>query len=351
MNALNDMRQPRVEWEAGLQGIGVLVSDSLMFQRGEPMGSDEHLGNFHGLALPLLKRGIPVAPVQLENVTLDRYLAGFRILFLTYHGMKPLSPEVHPALAAWVRSGGVLILCDDDTDPYNRVRAWWNAEGTNAGIPRQALFQTLGITDDPFSTPAAASGIAVGEGAVIWVQRSPAALSRAADGDQPVVTAAQQAARRLHQQWSESAALVLRRGPYVVAAAVDESESPAHPPLRGRWINLFDPHLTVQHSVALEPGSRRLLVDLDKASSTLPTVVAAACKALPRASGPQEWSWVVEGVAATPAIVLLSCPRAPASVSLEGAASPDFRYSAEDRLLWIRFENQDHPRSLTVRLP
>ena len=69
MNALNDMNQPKVEWDCGTTGIGVLVSDSLMFERGDPAPSDAHLGHIYGLAMPLLKHGIPVTPVQLENVT------------------------------------------------------------------------------------------------------------------------------------------------------------------------------------------------------------------------------------------------------------------------------------------
>ena len=114
MNALNDMNQPRVEWDCGTSGLGVLVSDSLMFQRGEPNGSDPHLSQVYGLALPLLKRGLPVTPVQLENLTAPRYLDGFRLLLLTYHGMKPLSADVHAALGNWVKAGGTLVVVDDD---------------------------------------------------------------------------------------------------------------------------------------------------------------------------------------------------------------------------------------------
>ena len=36
MNALNDMDQRRVEWDCGTTGIGLLISDSLMFERGDP---------------------------------------------------------------------------------------------------------------------------------------------------------------------------------------------------------------------------------------------------------------------------------------------------------------------------
>ena len=58
-----------VSWDCGTRGIGVVVSDSMMFQRGEPNPSDQDLGSFYGLAMPLVKHGIPAEPVQLENAT------------------------------------------------------------------------------------------------------------------------------------------------------------------------------------------------------------------------------------------------------------------------------------------
>ena len=80
---------------------GVLISDSLMFQRGQPTPSDPHLGNVYGLAMPLVKHGIPVAPIQLENVVVSNYLDNVRVLLLSYDGQKALSPEVHAPLADW----------------------------------------------------------------------------------------------------------------------------------------------------------------------------------------------------------------------------------------------------------
>ncbi|MDB6071077.1 MAG: hypothetical protein JWL81_2248, partial [Verrucomicrobiales bacterium] len=39
MQALNNMKQPDVRWDCGTQGVGVVISDSLMFQRGDPSPS------------------------------------------------------------------------------------------------------------------------------------------------------------------------------------------------------------------------------------------------------------------------------------------------------------------------
>lgn len=143
-SALEDMNQASNRWDCGTARLGVLVSDSLMFQRGDPSPSDPHLSHFYGLALPLLKRGMPVTPVQLENLTVRDSLKAFDVLFLSYDGQKPLLPEVHAPLADWVRAGGVLVVWDDDADPYLAVRDWWNSEGRTYSTPAPASLRATG---------------------------------------------------------------------------------------------------------------------------------------------------------------------------------------------------------------
>jgi len=365
MNALNDMDQRRVEWDCGTTGIGLLVSDSMMFQRGDPTPSDPDLSHVYGLALPLLKRGMPVTPVQLENVTLPDYLKGFRVLLLSYHGMKPLTPDVHCSLAAWVKRGGVLVVCDDDTDPYNAVREWWNSDGCHYATPREHLFAQLGmggttnlvaadgsrrILSAPKSAPTAVGGydMNVGKGGLIWMRENPASLATNAEGDARLVATVKQAAAHAKLKWRETNYLLLRRGPYILAAGLDESVAGEPKTIRGRWVNLFDPELRVQQAVTLTPGSRFFLVDLEAVRGRQPQVVASACKALPTKAGAHRFALTVEGVANTPAVVLLRAPTAPRSVTLAGQALESLHYSAEGRLLWLQFTNEAKPRELTI---
>ena len=355
INTLNDMNQPRVQWDCGTTGIGVIIGDSLMFERGRPNASEEHLSQFYGLALPLLKRGIPVTPVQLENVILPDYLKGFRVLLLTYNGMKPLSPDVHRSLANWVKGGGVLIVCDDDTDPYNAVREWWNSEGRHYRTPREDLFKELGFTpadasqrtNAPQGAPADVSSD-VGKGSVIWVRENPASLAASTEGDSRVVAVVKKAAARTGLAWRETNYLLLRRGPYVLAAGLDESISAAPKVLQGRWVNLFDPELRVQKAVTLSPGSRLFLLDLEAVRDSQPRVLASACKALESKGAGSSLALTVEGVADTPAVMLLRASAAPRSVSLAGQPLSSFAYSPEDRLLWVRFTNEARPRELAL---
>jgi hypothetical protein len=352
MNALNDLKQPRWQWESGTPGIGVVIGDSLMFQRGEPDPGDRHLGQIYGLALPLVKRGIPVMPIQLENLTLPRYLRGLRVLFLTYRGMKPLSPEVHVALAKWVKSGGHLVVVDDDGDPYVQVREWWNSEGRRDATPRRHLFETLGVEDVAFDEGIAegsGGAIRVGRGFVSWQKADPAALAASPQGDAVVANLARRAIERGGGVWKETNFLQLRRGPYWIAAGLDESPTEMPRKITGRFVNLFDAELPVVREVSLSGGSRQFLLDLDRVGTGGPRILASACKTLPLGREHGAYRWTVEGIRGTRAVVLLRMPTRPTLLRLDGVEVSDLTYSAEDQLLWVRFENQSVPRTLEVR--
>ncbi|HZR18106.1 MAG TPA: hypothetical protein VFE51_12495 [Verrucomicrobiae bacterium] len=347
MNALNDLDQAQVEWDCGTAGLGLLVSDSLMFERGPPDPSDPHLGNVYGLALPFLKRGLPITPVQLENVTLSGYLDRFHALLLTYHGMKPLQPQVHRALASWVRSGGVLVIVDDDADPFNHVSEWWNSSGLNFTTPRLHLFEELQLNERTLSQESEPAR--VGKGSVVWLRRNPVAMTAGGENELALVRAVQATLTGAGIKWIETNHLVLRRGPYLIAAGLDESISDSLARLPGRFVNLFDPELAVNTSVPLEPGSRLFLLDLDRLKLGGPGVAAAACKALVQEQSQTSLSIAVEGVEGTPAVVLIRCSAGPPrTVTLEGSELQPAQYSAEYHLAWVRFTNRSSPRQLKL---
>ncbi len=349
MNSLNDMKQKRIEWDCGTTGIGLLVSDSLMFERGEPAPGDPHLSEVYGLALPLLKRGMPITPVQLENVSIPKYLSDFRVLLLTYCGMKPLSPEVHAALAEWVRHGGALVVCDDDSDPYGAVRDWWNSNGRSFRTPREHLFEQLGFR--PANAGNESDSILVwrhGKGSVTWSRQNPAQLAMHPDGDASVVQLAKEASRRAKQPWRETKYLVLRRGPYLVAAGLDESVPGDIKQLEGHFVNLFDPELRVQNRIALTPGSRYLLRDLSWSRGGRPELIASACKMLPMKRRGKTVAYAVEAVGNTSAVVLLRVSKPPRQITLDDGQITNFLHSAKDNLLWIKFPNAAKPRILQL---
>jgi hypothetical protein len=313
----------------------------MMFQRAAPNPSDASLGSFYGLAMPLLKRGLPVEAVQIENVTTADVLRHYRLPLLTYEGQKPPTPEFQ-ALAQWVRNGGALVVIDDDSVPCCAVRQWWNASPMAYTTPRQHLFEELGMARD-------AAGLErVGRGVVVSEKLSPAALSYRVDGGAVVRKAVQQAAAVIGLEWHEADALVLRRGPYVVAAGLDESVPDAKPfSLHGRFFDLFDANLPILHDVRIAPGKRFLLYDLD-AGGQEPRVVAAACRVRNEHLSGGSLIFQADGVAGSQAVVRCAVNSAPAQVSIDGKPV-DTVCDAASRTLLLRFPNTTSPRLVEVK--
>ena len=336
-NALKDMKQRSVQWDSGTQGVGLMVSDSLMFERGGPKSSDNEMGHLFGLALPFVKSGMPIQPIQLENVNLPHYLDHFKAIMMTYEGMKPLSQEVHQPIADWVRKGGTLVFVDADRDPYLGVREWWNQGILHYATPREHLFETLGLPKQPEKEVNA-----VGRGRLVYLRRSPTEISKTADGagwlrdrviaDTPSV------------KWKQTSSFVLRRGPYVIGAGMDETVI-APTVLKGSFIDLFDPQLRPLTSVTLVPESRHFLLDLSRYREQ---VVAAAGQVIVSHTDARRWSGTIEGMSGTTGALVLRVVSKPKSVTVGGQAVQDVRYDAKLGLVWLRFPNQ--PNAQPVEL-
>ncbi len=337
INALNDMQQPQVQWECGTQGIGVVVADTMMFQRGGPSPSDSNLGSFYGLAMPLLKRGLPVEPVQMENAVLPGALDPYKVLLMTYEGMKPASADDSAAVAEWVKSGGVLVFVDDNKDAFNQVRAWWNAAPNEYTCPREALFVHLGL-----AAATAAGMYSVGKGTLIYEIASPAALTYKRGGADFIRALMQTACEAANLTYRETNFLALRRGPYVVAAGLDESLSDAPYLLTGNFIDLFDADLPILNRVSLTPGQRSFLLDIDRLPPQGPAILAAACKTVGAEILPVGgFRFFATGPENTEAAVRLRLPEPPQAITLgDSPLSPEAQlWDAATRTLLLRFPN------------
>ncbi len=141
--ALQDMHnQPAASGNAvSGANIGVLVSDSMQWQREPPFSSD--MDGLAGLAMPLLQRGVPVQVVSLDRAVDPGYLRNFKALLLSYDFQKPLNVRVQAALAQWVTGGGCLLFVGG-SDPYNALpESWWQQAKLDA--PQFDLWNQLGI--------------------------------------------------------------------------------------------------------------------------------------------------------------------------------------------------------------
>ncbi len=336
INALNDMDQADVTYETGSRGIGVVVSDTLMFQRAAPKPSDPMLSCFYGLALPFVKHGVPIEMVQLENTIHPGCLEPYTVLFLTYEGQKPLNPEYHAALDRWVRAGGGLVFIDDGSDPYHHVREWWNNQGQTDAMAYDDLFSRLGVTDQARREPQP-----VEKGFVRVVETRPSGLATETDGADRVIALASEMRKAQGASIETQHYLKLRRGPYVIASVLEESVSEAPLTLAGRFVDLFDPALAVVTKRELAPGQRCLLYDLDYAVAHgyAAKVAAAAARVRQEKVNDKTLTFTTRGPIATHANVRVLLPAQPSQVAAMPETAFEQHWDAASSTLLLSFDN------------
>lgn len=349
INALNKM--PAVKnVVSGNHGIGVLMSNSLMFQRF-PLHEgydDPQLANFYGMALPLVKRGVPVKTVHIENLGFPATLASTKVLVMTYSNMKPLDPAAHDHLNEWVRNGGVLLFCGSDKDPFQNVPEWWSTNGNSYSSPSQHLFSLMGIPEN-----AAEGNYKVGKGTVCVMRNDPKDFILSADGDAGFISNL----TNLYEKKAKAGKLkfknsyLLHRGPYTLAAVVDESVDNKPLMFRGKYIDMFDPKLPVKDIVGVNPGSQAMLLDLANIKNgNKPCVLAASFRESDEKSEKGEYSFVAKSPADTDGIARVLLPSAPRSVTIDGVESyVPSAWDASSRTYLIEFDNHPDGRNVVIR--
>ncbi|WP_184544005.1 hypothetical protein [Mucilaginibacter sp. FT3.2] len=277
VNALNSMPKSANK-VTGVNGIGVLMSNTLMFQRFPTHNGfeDPQFSNFYGQTLPLLKRGVPVQTVHMENLGYASSLKNTKVLVMSYSNMKPVSAQIHQQLAAWVKQGGVLIYCGRDDDPYQSVMEWWNTGGNKFTAPSQHLFKLLGI-----NPVADGQKFKVGKGAVYVLRQNPKEYVLEADRDSNYIATVKQAyegdAHAGDLTFKNS--LYLQRGPYDVVSVLDENADSKPYRIKGPVIDLFDPQLPVLAEKVINPGEQSLLYNVGRVpNKRLPQVLASASR-------------------------------------------------------------------------
>jgi len=142
VGALTECWRYPAQVRAGSGGIGLLIADSLAFQRGDPAPSD--FDGVYGLSMPLIQHGIPLSVVSLDRFAESRHLDRAKVLLASYDFLKPPSAAANAALADWVRRGGVLVLFGG-TDAYDALPdSWWRQGGDES--PVEDLLRRLGLT-------------------------------------------------------------------------------------------------------------------------------------------------------------------------------------------------------------
>ena len=361
-NQLRDLEQAEVSWDQGTEGVGVLLADSAMFQRAEPaftagVTTDTNdplrptreevhrLSSFFGLAMPLVKHGIPVRPVQLDNaLRVPGYLDGYRTLLLSYEYMKPMHPGLHAALADWVRRGGTLIYVGADTDPFHAAHDWWN-QGSNAyKAPSEHLFELLGLGRQPVE-----GEHACGEGRVLVERKHPAFFSRSPEAADRLRSLVRRGVEAAGGKFVEHNYFSLRRGPYLIAATLKDSTSAEPLHLKGRLLDLLDAALPVRSDVVVAPGQQAWLLDLDRVTAPAPALLAAAGRI-------EQWQPTEHGLSytlSTPngvqAVARLLVPAKPKTLTIDDQPTDDFAWDAVSSTVLIRHAGQPQGVAVTLR--
>ena len=341
VNALNDMPQTD-EKVSGAQGIRVLMANSLMFQRSpQPIEGydDPQLSNFYGLAMPLLKKGIPVGIMHIENVGYAETWKDVRVLLMTYSNMKPLSAEFHRHIAAWVESGGTLVYSGRDDDPFQSVSEWWREGDKRYDAPSQHLFELMRMPER------AEEGVyRYGKGRVYVLRRDPKEYVLEEGGAQGLTDCVREA---YGEGWQEKNSFMLRRGHYLLSAVMDEGVSEEPLKLRGLFVDLFDPTLPILTEKTVGMGEQAFLLDINAVEdASRPQVLAAASRQYEEVREGNSYEFVAKSPARTTNVMRILLPSAPSMISV----STEYEWQWDDgsKSLWLQFENS--PDGVRVRL-
>ena len=328
---------------SGSQGISVLMANSLMFQRSlEPVEGyeDPQLSNFFGLALPLLKRGVPVSITHLENTGYADTWKDVKVLLMTYSNMKPLDPKAHQDLADWVKQGGVIIYCGRDNDPYQRVLEWWNQNGNTYTAPSQHLFQLMQMPEK------AEEGVyTYGKGRVYVVRQDPKEFVMQEANDQSLLSVIEKAYGKLEYKNH----FYLERGPYTLAAVVDEDAVSSEPlQLNGSYIDLFDPKLPCLKQKTVNPGEQAFLFNIHAVSQkNRPRVLASASRQSDEVIGKRTYSFIAKSPAETDNVMRILLPKKPKDIKVSENQFTS-EWDADTHTLLLQFEN--NPEGVQVNI-
>lgn len=128
--------------DAGVEGIGLLFSDSMTAVRGEPEIAP--VEDLITLGASLVNAGVPLALYSLQRLPTTPLPRALRVLLWTPETVKPLRDAELRAVAEWVQSGGWLFVVGG-TNGYDALPEMpW--QGAGQPTPIHWLMQMLGRT-------------------------------------------------------------------------------------------------------------------------------------------------------------------------------------------------------------
>lgn len=315
-----DMEQKEFCFEGAGDSVGICMSDSGLFQRTFPdgivngrklgdrfaMAKHKNTGNpvdeeaaealmkeiredesllldfiqsdafpqFYGMSLPLLKYGLPVRPVQLDNVRrFAGYLDTLKVLILSYEYIKPEAPDINTAVLSWVMNGGTLLYIGDGSDPFHRIDSWWRKSGYEN--PARHLFRLAGMEETP------EDGVyPAGNGKIVVWNMVPAKICLSRELAQEYRYKVKDALESLGLSWEFRNDLTLHRGPYIISAVMNESVTDEKKVWEGLFADLGENDYPVITHKEIGPDETALLFDFDTIREETFRVIGTSARVL-----------------------------------------------------------------------
>ena len=315
-----DMEQKEFCFEGAGDSVGICMSDSGLFQRTFPdgivngrklgdrfaMAKHKNTGNpvdeeaaealmkeiredesllldfiqsdafpqFYGMSLPLLKYGLPVRPVQLDNVRrFAGYLDTLKVLILSYEYIKPEAPDINTAVLSWVMNGGTLLYIGDGSDPFHRIDSWWRKSGYEN--PARHLFRLAGMEEKP------EDGVyPAGNGKIVVWNMVPAKICLSRELAQEYRYKVKDALESLGLSWEFRNDLTLHRGPYIISSVMDESVTDEKKVWEGLFADLGENDYPVITHKEIGPDETALLFDFDTIREETFRVIGTSARVL-----------------------------------------------------------------------
>ena len=296
---------------------------------------------FFSLALPLLKAGIPVRPVLLDNARrYVGYLDDYDVLLMSYEYMKPDYPDINAAIAEWVRRGGQLIYAGDGFDPFHGIRSWWTGKYPTAA---EHLFEMLGVE------PKREKEIFdCGKGtAAVW-KINPSVFSFSAENADALRAFFADVLARQGKKAEFRNYLLLERGVYTIAAVMDESVDDKALKLDGLFTDMYSPDFAVLHGASIAPGENKMLLDYSRIEDETLCVVGTSLRvnALEEKDGAIVAD--VRGAADFRAYLRLRVPFKPTEATIDGAPCA-LTYDEDTRTALVSFESVVGERKIVLK--
>lgn len=295
---------------------------------------------FFSLALPLLKYGVPVRPVLLDNARrYAGYLDDYDVLILSYEFMKPDYPDINATLAEWVKQGGTIIYVGDGRDPFNKINSWWTGRYEN---PAEHLFEMLSIKPkkdkEIFNCLKGTAAVWNTDPCIFSYSKENADMFREffldVIGDKKDMV-----------EFKNN--LVVKRNEYIVAAVMDESIYENSLTFKGLFVDMFSPAFDVIDEKTLLPNDKCMLLDLSKVSDDL-AVLGTSVRVLSLEKQGDAIVSEIYGASELKANIRFKVPFKVTEACIDGE-KVNCSYDEKSKTVLVSFNSETKHRKLTLK--